>query len=151
VLAGHERDRLVGALAELRVELAPEGGGQEKPAPQPRPRAGGALDADEEALVRELGGALGRLAVAVAAAHPPSAPVPASATLGAVGGAEWVMRSTLLAGERERLAGLVPDFVFLVTLPYLGQAGALEAAARSRRLIEGGDGTARADGDGDER
>lgn len=97
------------------------------------------MSGEEEALVREIGSSLGELAAATASAHPPAVTLPASVTLGAVGGSEFVMRQALLVGERGRLSTLVPDFVYLVTLPYLERAGALAAAARSRELIEDGE------------
>ena len=142
MLAGHELDRLVGALAELRVELAPGPDAVSAAVALPRPRPGGLLDEQEEALVRELGRSLAELAAATASAHPAAVTLPATVMLGSVGGAEWVMRWTLQGEEPERLGELVPDFVYLVTLPYLDREGALAAAARSRELIE-------ADGDGD--
>jgi hypothetical protein len=129
------------ALAKLRVELAPNGGGAGPPAVLPRPRPRSLLGEEEEALVREIGGSLAELAAATASAHPATVALPESVTLGSIGGAEWVMRSALQSEEPERLRELVPDFVYLVTLPYLEREGARAAAARSRELIE-------ADGDG---
>jgi hypothetical protein len=137
VLAGHERDRLVGALAVLRAELAPEGD-PTGTLTLPRARAVSLLDEHEETLVRELGRALARIAAAAAAASPPTAPLPETITLGTVGGAEWVMRRELQDGRSEELVELVPDFVYLITLPYLQEAGAKAAAVRSRELIADG-------------
>jgi hypothetical protein len=94
------------------------------------------LDPEEEALVGELGRSLAKLAEAAASAYPSTLRLPESATLGSVGGAEWVMRAAIARGEHQRLGALMPDFVYLVTLPYLEQAGALAAAARYRELLE---------------
>ncbi len=128
-------------MAALRAELGPPAtpqAGAGAPVVQPRPRANQLLGSEEEELVRELGRSLSELAATAASAHPPAVAPPASVTLGSVGGAEWVMRSALQAERPERLQELVPDFVYLVTLPYLERAGALSAAARSRELIEQG-------------
>jgi hypothetical protein len=138
VLAGHERGRLVAALAVLQAELGPREGPSPAEPQLPRAHFDALLGAEDEELVRELGRSLAELAEATASAHPPAVPLPSITNLGAVGGSEWVMRQALLTGERGRLAELVPDFVFLVTLPYLEQAGAKAAAARSRELIEDG-------------
>jgi hypothetical protein len=53
--------------------------------------------------------------------------------LGALGGAELAMRSQLMSGGERQLAGMVPSFAYLVTLPALGEA---EAQALSRRAEE---------------
>lgn len=134
--AEDERERLVGVLAELQAELCPDGALTSTPGALPTPRSSSLLDPEEEALVGELGRSLAKLAAAAASAHPPTVRLPESATLGSVGGAEWVMRAAIARGEPERLGALMPDFVYLVTLPYLERAGALAAAARYRELLE---------------
>jgi hypothetical protein len=95
------------------------------------------LGAEEEDLIAAIVGALAGLADAAAAAHPPSvAPAP-NTTLGALGGAEWVMRSTFIDGRSERIGETVPDFVYLVTLPFLGEAEALRLWRRAQELVAG--------------
>jgi hypothetical protein len=145
--ARDERERLVGALAELQAEFCQPDALADAPITVPMLRPGSSLlDHEEEELVGELGRSLARLAAAAASAHPPEVPLPESVTLGTVGGAEWVMRWALEDGERERLEVLLPDFVYLVTLPYLGQQEALRLSRRARGLVKGSaDGEGRAD------
>jgi hypothetical protein len=136
-LAGHERDRLVGAIARLHEEVDPGGlgdGGR----PRFAPRFAGSLGAEEEELIAAVLDSLAGLAGGVAAAHPPTGDLPASFTVGALGGAEWVMRSHFLDGRPERLGDVVPDFVYLVTLPFVGQEEALRLWRRGQELLGGG-------------
>jgi hypothetical protein len=139
VLAGQERDRLVGALAALRAELDPREApqtGAGAPVVQPRARTNHLLGTEEEELVRELGRSLAELAEAAASVHPENAAPAPSATIGAVGGAEMVMRAELMAGRGERLPELLPDFVYLVTLPFADLAGAKALRDRARGLLD---------------
>jgi hypothetical protein len=136
VAAGAQHDRLVEALAELRSEIGRRPAETADEQRVPRLRGNCLLDADEGRRVRELGLGLARLAAA-ARAERPVAGLPESAILGSVGGAEWVMRRELASGRPGRLATLMPDLVHLVTLAYLGRAGASAAEARSRELIGG--------------
>jgi hypothetical protein len=133
--ARDERERLVGALADLQAELGWEDPLAENPATAPTPRPGSLLEPEDEALMHELGRSLARLAAAAASAHPPEVPLPETVTTGSVGGAEWVMRSVLEGDDRKRLTELLPDFVYLVTLPYLDQEEALRLARRTRELL----------------
>ncbi|MBA3866583.1 MAG: hypothetical protein H0X42_09610 [Solirubrobacterales bacterium] len=96
----------------------------------------GLLGAEDEELVSKVGESLAALAAAASATHPCSAPPPESVILGAVGGAEWVMRSQLLERRSERLTELVPDFVYLVTMPFLDREEALELSRRARELLD---------------
>jgi hypothetical protein len=48
-----------------------------------------------------------------------------------------VMRGELVRGNGEKLASLLPDFVFLVTLPMVEQAEALKLSRRAAELLEG--------------
>lgn len=57
---------------------------------------------------------------------------PARAALGALGAAEAVVRREILAGRYERLPALAPDFVYIATVPFLGQREALRLARASR-------------------
>jgi hypothetical protein len=136
--ARDERERLVGALADLRAELGWEDHLAAHPAMAPTPRSGSLLEPEDEAQIQELGRSLAMLATAAASAHPPDEPLPESVTQGSVGGAEWVMRSVLEGDDRKRLRELLPDFVYLVTLPYLDQEEALRLARRTRELLSAG-------------
>jgi hypothetical protein len=139
VPAGQEKDRLVGAIAALRAELDPGGLGRAPGGPGERPRARleNSLGAEEEDLIATIVGALAGLAAAAAAVHPRSVPPPPSATIGALGGAEWVMRATFVDGRAMRIGEVVPDFVYLVTLPFVGEAEALRLWRRAQELVAG--------------
>jgi len=68
-----------------------------------------------------------------------SVAAPASATRGAIGGAEALIRRELLAGRAERLPGLLPDIVYGLLVPYLDQREALRYAELARETVnEGG-------------
>lgn len=45
-----------------------------------------------------------------------------------MGGGEWLIRGEMMAGRANRLPVLVPDFVYMVLVPYLGQDEALRYA-----------------------
>lgn len=51
--------------------------------------------------------------------------IPASAGPGAIAAAESLIVGQILAGNTERLRDLVPDVVYVLTIPYLGQEEAL--------------------------
>lgn len=59
---------------------------------------------------------------------------PAKAALGILGGAEAVVRRELVAGRVERLPQILPDCVYIATVPFLGQREALRLARRARKL-----------------
>ena len=93
----------------------------------------GILDAEEESLVRELRGALVRIASALGAG-PPEAPK--ARTIGAaLDGAEMVIRGELLNGNARQLPDLMPSLVFLVALPIVEQDRALDLSARTKDLV----------------
>jgi AcrR family transcriptional regulator len=58
---------------------------------------------------------------------------PARAGLGALGGAEAVVRREIVAGRYERLPDLAPDFVYAAAVPFLGMAEARRLAQLARR------------------
>lgn len=60
---------------------------------------------------------------------------PLRAALGALGGAEAVVRREVVAGRARRLPHLLPDFVYAATVPFLGQDEALRLAAQGRSLL----------------
>jgi AcrR family transcriptional regulator len=65
-----------------------------------------------------------------------SVQVPSSATRAALSAAESLIVAQILAGNAERLAELLPDIVYITTIPYLGREEALaqyESAERSLR------------------
>ena len=69
--------------------------------------------------------------------------VPSSATRAALAAAESLIIAQILAGNSERLGELLPDIVYITTIPYLGREEALaqyEAAERSlrRKAARGG-------------
>lgn len=50
-----------------------------------------------------------------------------------MGGGEWLIRGEMIAGRANRLPALVPDFVYMVLVPFLGQ----DEALRHARLAAG--------------
>ncbi len=73
----------------------------------------------------------------------PSSPLPSSATRAAMAAAESLIVAQILAGNTERLGELLPDIVYITTIPYLGREEALaqyETAERSlrRKVARGG-------------
>lgn len=123
------------ALAKLTAEIDPGGGLAGAHPAEPRPLPRNFLEGEGETLVEELGRALAELAAAARAARPEEPQAGANVSMGSVGGAEWVMRWAVTDGGPQRLLEVFPDLVYLVTLPFMGQAGALAAAARCRELI----------------
>jgi hypothetical protein len=94
----------------------------------------GILDSDEELLVAALRGSLVRIAAGVSSrdsAEPPSGEVSA-----AIDGVELVIRGELVLGNSRRLPALLPGFVFLVTLPIIGQDEALDLSRRVANIID---------------
>lgn len=67
-----------------------------------------------------------------------AASAPASATRGAIGGAELLIRRELIAGRAERLPELLPDIIYGTVVPFLDQQEALRYAALARELIKEG-------------
>jgi hypothetical protein len=102
----------------------------------PRAAFAGMLSAEEEALVAAVIGALARIVSAVNAHSTPTRPPPPpSAIVGALGGAEMVMRAEIVAGRPERVPELIPGFAYLATLPYLERAEALRLSQRAGELL----------------
>ncbi|HEX7245954.1 MAG TPA: TetR/AcrR family transcriptional regulator [Solirubrobacterales bacterium] len=60
--------------------------------------------------------------------QPETALIPASTARAALAAAESLVVGWILAGETARLPELLPDVVYIVTVPYLGQEAALHAA-----------------------
>lgn len=59
---------------------------------------------------------------------------PASAALGVLGGAQAIVRRELAAGRAARLPLLLPDCVYIATVPFLGQTEALRLARDAQSL-----------------
>lgn len=66
---------------------------------------------------------------------PEAALIPASSARAALAAAESLVVGRILTGEAERLPELLPDVVYIVTVPYLGQEAALRAAERSAPTV----------------
>jgi AcrR family transcriptional regulator len=63
---------------------------------------------------------------------------PACAALGVLGGAQAIVRRELVAGRAWRLPQLLPDCVYIATVPFLGQDEALRLAREARVLLSSG-------------
>lgn len=63
--------------------------------------------------------------------------IPASAARGALSGAEGIVVRRVLAGEADTLAGIAPDVVYMLAVPFLGigEAQRLAAGATRRRHL----------------
>lgn len=64
--------------------------------------------------------------------------IPSSAGRGALAGAEQLIVGQILAGNTERLPELLPDIVYIVTIPYLGQDEALRQSREAEKLLQPG-------------
>jgi AcrR family transcriptional regulator len=62
-----------------------------------------------------------------------SGPRPAGVARAMLGGAEALVRREVAAGRAERLPALLPDCVYIATVPFVGQDAALRLAAQARR------------------
>lgn len=129
-------ERLLEAVGELVRELG--AGGRAAPASlstswRVDEAFSGLLEAEDERLATALTESLTELAAKASCFG--EAPFPV-ATAGALRGAEFVIRSELAAGNRERLAGFFPSFVYVLTIPHLGQAGALDLSRRMGELLD---------------
>jgi AcrR family transcriptional regulator len=67
-----------------------------------------------------------------------SSVAPASATRGALGGAELLIRRELIAGRAEDLPKLLPDITYGTVVPFLDQHEALGYVELARELIKDG-------------
>lgn len=65
-------------------------------------------------------------------------PLPATTSRAVIGSGEILMRRALMAGEPERMPDLLPDIVYGVLVPFLGQAEATRYAALARRELNSG-------------
>jgi hypothetical protein len=139
VLAGYEREALVGVADRLSRELGYRED-EEPPAAQSRLTAerwaaAGLLDSEDEALVARLRRGLAKVAAAIDGGGAEGASE--NAVTAALDGAELVIRGELLSGNAAQLAALLPGFVFLVALTMVNQDRALELSRRTGELLEG--------------
>ena len=61
--------------------------------------------------------------------------IPSSAGRGALAAAESLIVGQILAGNAERLPELLPDIVYVVTIPYLGQDEALRQSREAEKSL----------------
>lgn len=61
--------------------------------------------------------------------------IPSSAGRAALAGAESLIVGQILAGNTERLPELLPDIVYITTVPYLGQQEALRQSREAEKLL----------------
>ncbi len=66
--------------------------------------------------------------------------VPSSASRGALAAAESLIAGQILAGNTARLPELLPDIVYIVTIPYLGQDEALRQSREAEKSLRPGAG-----------
>jgi AcrR family transcriptional regulator len=64
--------------------------------------------------------------------------IPSSAGRGALAAAESLIVGQILAGNTERLPELLPDIVYIVTIPYLGQDEALRQSREAEKSLRPG-------------
>lgn len=64
--------------------------------------------------------------------------IPSSAGRGALAAAEQLIVGQILAGNTERLPELLPDIVYIITIPYLGQDEALRQSREAEKLVQAG-------------
>jgi AcrR family transcriptional regulator len=64
--------------------------------------------------------------------------VPASATRGAIGGAELLIRRELIAGRAEDLPNLLPDIIYGTVVPFLDQREALRYSELAKEMTKEG-------------
>jgi hypothetical protein len=143
MLAQDKRDRLLGAMVELYAEIGdggPDAAWESEARVEPNPVLAGMLGAEDEELVAEVSAGLSRIAAAAAGLESDGWAPAASAIAGAIGGAELVMRSEIMAGRVERVPGLLPGFVYLVTLPFVAEEEAMRLSRRAVELVDGGGG-----------
>jgi len=61
--------------------------------------------------------------------------IPSSAGRAALAAAESLVVGQILAGNTERLPELLPDIVYITTVPYLGQAEALRQSREAEKMV----------------
>jgi len=64
--------------------------------------------------------------------------IPSSAGRAAVAAAESLIVGQILAGNTERLGELLPDIVYITTVPYLGQDEALRQSREAEKTVSAG-------------
>ena len=64
--------------------------------------------------------------------------IPASAGRAALAAAEALIVGQILAGNTKRLPELLPDIVYIVTVPYLGQDEALRQSREAEKALGAG-------------
>ncbi len=52
-----------------------------------------------------------------------------------VGGGEWLIAGEMIAGRVDRIPDLIADYIYIATLPYLGQEEALDRMNEARRRL----------------
>jgi hypothetical protein len=140
VLPANEREGLRRAADQLCAELGYSGAGEAPPRANSLLAEGdaesilGSLSPEDESLVAAIRRSLAKLAAAVAAGSPTG--VPRSEVGALLDATELVMRAELARAHAKQLPDLLPSFVFLVTLPIVGQDEALELSQRAARLVE---------------
>ena len=139
MLAGNEREALLGVADQLSIELGYAEGEEVAGAHSPLGGEDGAmagiLNSEDELLVAKVRWGLAKVAAALGGGGPDGAS--GRAVGAALDGAEVVMRGELVMGNASRLPALMPSFVFLVALPVVDQDRALELSRRTSELIEG--------------
>jgi AcrR family transcriptional regulator len=66
--------------------------------------------------------------------------IPSSAGRAALSAAESLIVGQILAGNTERLPELLPDIVYITTIPYLGQEEALRQSREAEKLLQSPEG-----------
>ena len=135
----HEHEALLRVADRLCAELGYKDNDSEVPdvrSPLRRDDGGleDVLDPEDESLVATMRGKLAKVAAAAATAKPDG--MPENRVGAALNGAELVIRGELVRGNAGRLPALMPSFVFLVTLPIVGQDEALDLSSRAAALVE---------------
>ena len=139
MLAGNEREALIGLADRLSIELGYSEDGEISAGHSvlgggASPMAG-LLSSEDELLVVRVRQGLARVAAALSGEGSDGAS--ASAVGAALDGAEMVMRGELVRGNAARLPALMPSFVFLVVLPVVDQDRALDLSRRTEQLLDG--------------
>jgi hypothetical protein len=132
--AGGQSEPLIAAMEKLCAELGADDPGPPESTLADRRLAGSDLNTEDELLVRRLRTYLARIAAALGRGELDfSHPLIPQMVLD---GAEMMMRGEIIKGNRERLAQMMPDFVFLVAMPGVDQDRALELSRRTSDLIQ---------------
>ncbi len=143
VAAGDEREAVLWIADQLCAELGHPDGVEEVRAARSAldgigRRAWADLSPEEELLVAAVRTSLAKVVAAIWATR--SEVVAERAVRTTLDGAELLIRGELASGNAARLPALMPDFVFLVTLPIVEQDEALQLSKRTAELIEAASG-----------